>query len=262
MSCGEDNTVRLFDLRLTSRCQKSNCRDNILIQGVTALTAMCLSPELGHYVAVGSADSHVRIYDRRFLRATPKGYSIPIKCFTIPSTEQRPFRVTSVSYNASGDQLLVSYSSDHLYIFDATAAGLDVEQSFTVPFRSETDGIPSDVSSQAELSIAGSRMRRNFGTAQDSGWRRPRRLRLRGDWSDTGPDARPERRLAHMTEILSRMLADPRTRANLNLLNRLGREAASTLDASGSEERSEAEVDTERSPPPTSERQNGSVEDR
>lgn len=61
-----------------------------------------------------------------------------------------------------------------------------------------------------------------------------RRLRLRGDWSDTGPDARPERELAQrvtvgqarpqlqatimhrMTEVLSRMLADPRTRLGLN----------------------------------------------
>lgn len=61
-----------------------------------------------------------------------------------------------------------------------------------------------------------------------------RRLRLRGDWSDTGPDARPERELARritmgqarpqlqatimhrMTEVLSRMLADPRTRIGLS----------------------------------------------
>lgn len=61
-----------------------------------------------------------------------------------------------------------------------------------------------------------------------------RKLRLRGDWSDTGPDARPERERAasntlgqarpqlqatimhRMTEVLSRMLADPRTRIGLN----------------------------------------------
>lgn len=61
-----------------------------------------------------------------------------------------------------------------------------------------------------------------------------RRLRLRGDWSDTGPNARPEREAARlnslgqarpqlqatimhrMTEVLSRMLADPRTRIGLN----------------------------------------------
>lgn len=65
-----------------------------------------------------------------------------------------------------------------------------------------------------------------------------RRLRLRGDWSDTGPDARPERELAHrpyssrqagpqlhasimrrMTEVLSRMISDPQTQAVLNQMD-------------------------------------------
>lgn len=235
LSCGEDSTVRLFDLRQSSRCQKSNCRDNILIQGPTALTAMCLSPAMGHHVAVGSADSQVRVYDRRCLRTvSPKGYSLPVKCFTIPSTEKRPFRVTSVCYNSGGDELLVNYSSDHLYLFDATAQGLDVAKTFVAPFREpeeEEDGR--------------SARRTGGGSSSDSGWLRPRRLRLRGDWSDTGPDARPEGDMSgpgsgqarpmlqapimnQMTEMLSRMLADPRTRANLHLLNRLGREAASS----------------------------------
>lgn len=62
-----------------------------------------------------------------------------------------------------------------------------------------------------------------------------RRLRLRGDWSDTGPDARPEREttsnanlisqarpqlqtslMQRMTDVLSRMLNDPMTRAALS----------------------------------------------
>lgn len=262
LSCGEDSTVRMFDLRQTSRCQKSSCRDNILIQGPTALTAMCLSPALGHHVAVGSADSQVRIYDRRSLRScTPKGYTVPVKCFTIPSAERRPFRVTSVCYNNYGDQLLVNYSSDHLYLFDATAPGLDVAKCFTVP-TSRIEGEGEEVAEATTPQVVAtatssrsSRTRRNGGGAggssSDSGWLRPRRLRLRGDWSDTGPEARPEGDFTssasgqarpilqapimdHMTEILSRMLADPRTRANLNLLNRLGREAAnSTLELPG-----------------------------
>lgn len=266
LSCGEDSTVRLFDLRQTSRCQKTSCRDNILIQGPTALTAMCLSPALGHHVAVGSADSQVRIYDRRSLRScTPKGYTLPVKCFTIPSAERRPFRVTSVCYNNYGDQLLVNYSSDHLYLFDATAAGLDVAKCFSTS-RIEGEGVeaatetrittPQVVAAAAGSSSASrsNRTRRTGGaggSSSDSGWLRPRRLRLRGDWSDTGPEARPEGDFTssgqarpilqapimdHMTEVLSRMLADPRTRANLNLLNHLGREAAnSTLELPGDE---------------------------
>lgn len=282
LSCGEDNTVRLFDLRQASRCQKSQCRDNILIQGPTALTAMCQSPGLAHHVAVGSADSQVRIYDRRCLRTvSPKGYSLPVKCFTIPTAERRPFRVTSVTYNSTGEQLLVNYSSDHLYLFDATAQGLDVNKTFNVSFRAAAEAggeeeqqqqqqqqQPPEEGSPAAVVAGGSQGARvrgrsvgGSGTSSDSGWLRPRRLRLRGDWSDTGPDARPEGDVSgqagalgqgaagqarpilqapimnQMTEMLSRMLADPRTRANLHLLNRLGREAASsTMDEEGVEE--------------------------
>lgn len=255
LSCGEDSTVRLFDLRQSERCQKSNCRDNILIQGPTALTAMCLSPQLGHHVAVGSADSQVRIYDRRFMKTiSPKGYSVPFKCFSIPTIEKRPFRVTSVCYNGAGDQLLVNYSSDHLYLFNALAEGSDVAKTFAVAAQrepEEEENLSSSFANEEASSSSGSRTRREnssrAGTSRDSGWLRPRRLRLRGDWSDTGPDARPEGDVStsgsaagqarpilqapimnQMTEMLSRMLADPRTRANLHLLNRLGREAASS----------------------------------
>lgn len=75
-----------------------------------------------------SSDSNIRVYDRRYLSyvdfsspgcPTDK-HSVPVKAFTIPSYEDRPFRVTSVSYSSDETELLVSYSSDHLYLFDAT----------------------------------------------------------------------------------------------------------------------------------------------
>lgn len=76
--------------------------------------------------------------------------------------------------------------------------------------------------------------KRSKGTNRSDSPPPVRRLRLRGDWSDTGPNARPEREAARlsslgqarpqlqatimhrMTEVLSRMLADPRTRIGLN----------------------------------------------
>lgn len=77
---------------------------------------------------ISSSDSNIRVYDRRYLSyvdfsspgcPTDK-HSVPVKAFTIPSYEDRPFRVTSVSYSSDETELLVSYSSDHLYLFDAT----------------------------------------------------------------------------------------------------------------------------------------------
>lgn len=52
-SCGEDATVRLFDLRQISRCHKTCCKDNILILSPSAVTSMCLSPRSNNYIAVG-----------------------------------------------------------------------------------------------------------------------------------------------------------------------------------------------------------------
>ncbi|XP_055681294.1 DDB1- and CUL4-associated factor 6-like [Lutzomyia longipalpis] len=229
MSCGEDGTVRLFDLRKLSNCHKMCCKENIVIMSPSSITAMCMSPTSQNYVAVGSSDSHIRIYDRRFLSyidftAGGEQNTVPVKAFTIPSLEKRPFRVTSVSYSADGMQLLVSYSSDHLYLFDISRNGVDV-----MPLNDK--------------------VKRKMHRQENSDPPPVRRLRLRGDWSDTGPDARPEREVMdnmgastgqvrpilhatmmnRMTEVISRMLADPRTRANLNLLSHLGQQANPTI---------------------------------
>lgn len=123
MSCGEDGTVRLFDLRQISRCHKTCCKDNILILSPSAVTSMCLSPVSNNYIAVGSSDSIIRIYDRRYLAlvdfsipaAACDRHTLPVKAFTIPSYEKR---VTSVTFSEDESELLVSYSSDHLYLFN------------------------------------------------------------------------------------------------------------------------------------------------
>ena len=73
-----------------------------------------------------SSDSIIRIYDRRFLAlvdftvpgSPSERHTVPVKAFTIPSYEKRPFRVTSVTFSQDECELLVSYSSDHLYLFN------------------------------------------------------------------------------------------------------------------------------------------------
>lgn len=39
MSCGEDGTVRFFDLRIASKCNRQHCRDNILVFSPTSVTS-------------------------------------------------------------------------------------------------------------------------------------------------------------------------------------------------------------------------------
>ncbi|KAG7275930.1 hypothetical protein CRUP_011380 [Coryphaenoides rupestris] len=72
LSCGEDGTVRWFDLRTKTSCTKEDCKDDILINCRRAATSISISPLVPYYLAVGCSDSSVRIYDRRMLgtRAT------------------------------------------------------------------------------------------------------------------------------------------------------------------------------------------------
>jgi DDB1- and CUL4-associated factor 6 len=217
MSCGEDGTVRFFDLRIVSKCHRQYCRENILVYAPTSVTALSLSPISNNYLAVGCAD-FIRILDRRFLKlvefpavdvnvATPPSlnsygtdyYTNAVKLFKIPTDEKRSYRVTSLNYSRNEQELLVSFSSEYLYLFDMTK-----------------DGVTPD----GNVVTKGRRRRRESPKVL-------RKLRLRGDWSDTGPEARPLSEVSaqsrpqlnsglmnRMTGLLSRMLNDPRQRQN------------------------------------------------
>nr|XP_021143465.1 DDB1- and CUL4-associated factor 6 isoform X6 [Columba livia] len=83
--------------------------------------------------------------------------------FVPPHLNNKSCRVTSLCYSEDGQEILVSYSSDYIYLFD-----------------------PKDDTAR-ELKVPSAEERREE-------LRQPpvKRLRLRGDWSDTGPRARPE----------------------------------------------------------------------
>ncbi|CAO1415946.1 unnamed protein product [Diamesa hyperborea] len=213
LSCGEDSTVRYYDLRINDKCKKPNCRDNVLVLAPSAVTAMSLSPISHNYLAVGCSDSCIRIYDRRFLKLaefpapvsqSPPGspalsafssyYTEPTKMYSIPSDEKRNYRVTGCEFSSDEKELLVSYSSDYLYLFDLNKGGI-----------------------KPMIPVKKTRGRRRKDTP-----RVLRKLRLRGDWSDTGPDARPSSEITaqarpqlhssimnRMSALLSRMLNDP-----------------------------------------------------
>ena len=106
-----------------------------------------------------------------------------------------------------------------MYLFDLKHEGVNVND-LTYKAKEDLD----DAASSVATTSAGS------SSAATSAEQVTRRLRLRGDWSDTGPDARPESEMnrrveigqvrpqlqsnimSRMTEVISRMLNDPRTR--------------------------------------------------
>ncbi|KAM9173665.1 DDB1- and CUL4-associated factor 6 isoform 1-T1 [Pangshura tecta] len=169
LSCGEDGTVRWFDTRIKTSCTKEGCKDDILINCRRAATSVAICPPIPYYLAVGCSDSSVRIYDRRMLgtRATGnyagRGTTGMVARFVPPHLNNKSCRVTSLCYSEDGQEILVSYSSDYIYLFD-----------------------PKDDTAR-ELKVPSAEERREE-------LRQPpvKRLRLRGDWSDTGPRARPE----------------------------------------------------------------------
>uniref|UniRef100_A0A4W5Q0A6 Ddb1 and cul4 associated factor 6 n=1 Tax=Hucho hucho TaxID=62062 RepID=A0A4W5Q0A6_9TELE len=168
LSCGEDGTVRWFDLRMKTSCTKEDCKDDILINCRRAATSISICPLVPYYLAVGCSDSSVRIYDRRMLgtRATGNymGRGTTGMCvrFVPAHLSNKLCRVTSLCYSGDGQEVLVSYSSDYIYLFDPKN---DQARELKGPSEERRDEL-----------------------------RQPpvKRLRLRGDWSDTGPRARPE----------------------------------------------------------------------
>nr|XP_970419.2 PREDICTED: DDB1- and CUL4-associated factor 6 [Tribolium castaneum] len=141
----------------------------------------------------------------------------PFCSFIAPNLEDRRYRITSLSYSHDGQDMLVSYSSDYLYLFR-------IQENQLAELKKPIKASPWE---KVKM-LAGQRERVNNSPPH------VRRLRLRGDWSDTGPDARPERDttttvsigqarpqlhatlMQRMTDVLSQMLNDPMTRAALS----------------------------------------------
>ncbi|XP_073978943.1 DDB1- and CUL4-associated factor 6-like isoform X2 [Rhodnius prolixus] len=214
LSCGEDCTVRCFDLRVKQKCTQMRCAEDVMISCQRAVTALTVNNVLPYQLAIGCSDSTVRLYDRRMLRIGFGDSTKPYESYTAPGMEGRSYRITSLSFSPKGEEILVSYSSEHIYLF-----GLRYKK--TTTFSTDAEVQPAETSGSQE------------STEPSSPVAPVRRLRLRGDWSDTGPDARPQNEtvsggasharptlhgtlMQRMTDVLSRMLNDPATRAALS----------------------------------------------
>lgn len=80
--------------------------------------------------------------------------------FTVPHLKHRSYRMTSLSFSPDGEDLLVNYSNENIYLFS-----VNTDSNATTILNNYLKNSP-----------------------------RPppyKRLRLRGDWSDTGPSSQP-----------------------------------------------------------------------
>ncbi|XP_066990576.1 LOW QUALITY PROTEIN: DDB1- and CUL4-associated factor 6-like [Macrobrachium rosenbergii] len=168
LTCGEDGTVRWFDLRVKEQCTIRNCQEDVLLNMGRAVTAVAVNPITPYHLAVATQDSTIRIYDRRILgtKATDSFLEQSDRALVMKlkpdNMEGKNHRVTSLRYSQDGREVLASYSSDYLYLFD------------TENFKEVSLNGIEDTDAESETGPT------------------LKRLRLRGDWSDTGPQALPE----------------------------------------------------------------------
>ena len=57
---------------------------------------------------------------------TGRGLTGMVSRFTTPLLESRSHRITSLAYSPCGDDVLVSYSSDYIYMFNLKVSGLSM----------------------------------------------------------------------------------------------------------------------------------------
>uniref|UniRef100_A0A8D9FGF8 DDB1- and CUL4-associated factor 6 n=1 Tax=Cacopsylla melanoneura TaxID=428564 RepID=A0A8D9FGF8_9HEMI len=261
LSAGEDYTVRCFDLRVKSKCHKIFCKDDILIQCQRAVTTISINEMAPYQMAIGTSDSTVRIFDRRMLGTISAGFTAtntsPVVVFTAPGLDNRPYRITSVAFSPDGQDVLASYSSEYLYLFNLGAPASPPRSYDTMGYAGEGEGGGGSA-----------------GGGDDVKACPVRRLRLRGDWSDTGPDARPEREAAEsqtrptvhstvmqrMTDLLTRILNDPMTRAAITGADREMEPGPITSDETDSESSSNHGHDEDRAALQTLQRETTSTD--
>ena len=124
-------------------------------------------------IFLGSSDSSVRIFDRRMLKSNPKQCKAGlVSKFLLPELEGKKRRITAIEYRPDGQEILVSFSSDYIYVFDPNQDDLTRATKLCVGQRPNNTGAKNKVRERSPPPM--------------------KRLRLRGDWSDTGPNARPD----------------------------------------------------------------------
>ncbi|KAG8244269.1 DDB1- and CUL4-associated factor 6 [Homalodisca vitripennis] len=96
---------------------------DVLVFCQRAVTAVSINNVRPYQMAVGCSDSTVRIFDRRMIGTKSSGFLTsgrrprPFVAFTPPLMEDRSYRITSLAFSPQGEDVLVSYSSEQLYMF-------------------------------------------------------------------------------------------------------------------------------------------------
>ncbi|XP_064405164.1 DDB1- and CUL4-associated factor 6-like isoform X2 [Halichondria panicea] len=262
LTCEEKGYVRMFDLRVKSSCHCHGCMQDVLYDFPSAVTCMAVHPLSSHYVAIAVGDGTLKLLDRRKIgvaltETSPYNmtqdsthYKYRPECIGI-----EPRKITSVQFNHVGSELLVSYSEDYVYLFNSGLFGTGSTHSSAIPkpvYLSDSYMYSPLVcrkrSHQAQTKLLSSMPSiepsggADLPVVQNSSSNDEpppvKKFRLRGDWSDTGPNARPDG---------SPELRES-SRPSHSLMSRMSQMFARWIDISLSPEEGEASEGSENVP--------------
>lgn len=227
LTCGDDKTVRLFDLRCHRSCSRSStCPHPALIRNSFGIATLSVHPINPYLLLVGRTDGLGLVYDRRKLPDTSKfsreqahidylasiesgkepaafRYLHPmegvVSQFIVPDLGEKD-RLTSLCYSPNGQQVLASHFHDYIYLYEHDKSS-NIKLVQTLPKKRPKS--PDDENNSSENA--------HNRSGQDS-TRATRRIRLRGDWSDTGVNSVP---------YWSRSVANSSQQTTSNLLLRM-----------------------------------------
>ncbi|CAI0467739.1 unnamed protein product [Linum tenue] len=147
-SASEDGTLRQHDFRECASCpaagSSQECR-NILLdlrsgakrsladppKQVLGLKSCDISTTRPHLLLVGGSDAFARLYDRRMLPppTSCQKRTLPPPCVNyfcpmhLSERGRSSLHLTHVTFSPSGDEVLISYSGEHVYLMNVNDAG-------------------------------------------------------------------------------------------------------------------------------------------
>jgi len=127
-SCGEDGTVRHFDLREghIHKCGEQDCAniaidlsngDQFGFQRKIGINSFSINPFNPNLLVLGGSDPIVRIFDRRKFSEAVRFFR-PSYHSEVVNDISRGLHLTSVVYSPNGDEILASYGGDYIYLID------------------------------------------------------------------------------------------------------------------------------------------------
>lgn len=184
---------------------------DVLYSFPASVSSMAIHPTLPYYMAFGLGDGSVQVLDRRMIFKQQQDSSLcspthPFRAvrnkYTIGSQVRK---ITSVQFNHNGSELLASYSEDFVYLFSSrqlgcgTGGGEIVKPAHLSRCGGHSSAVPrkqrskvGGVKSQSADDAGSSQGVKNNTKSPTEEPPVKKKLRLRGDWSDTGPEACPE----------------------------------------------------------------------